>query len=112
MLLQDRDMLKDEIDNLKLLRGAPSVVQFQDFFAEKATCFVVLELLRGGELFEKLCEKRMFTEGEAQDSCRCVLEALDYMHDKRIVHRDLKPENLMLAVSTYMQHACTVGGLF
>jgi serine/threonine protein kinase len=100
MLLPHRDMLQDEIDNLKLLRHAPSVVHFQDFFEEKTTCFVVLELMRGGELFEKLIEKSIFTEDEAQDACRCVLSALDYMHDKRVVHRDLKPENLMLAVST------------
>ena len=28
---------------------------------------------------------------------RNILDALDYLHEKKIVHRDLKPENLILA---------------
>jgi serine/threonine protein kinase len=96
-----RDALLDEINSLKALREAPYVVLFQDVFLEDASiCYLVLELLPGGELFERIIQKGNFTEREARDSCRCVLKALEYMHERRMVHRDLKPENLLLVVST------------
>jgi serine/threonine protein kinase len=63
---------------------------------KKSLCHLVVELMEGGELFDRIIEKRTFTEREARDSVRCVLEALKYMHDRRVVHRDLKPENLLL----------------
>lgn len=62
-------------------------------------CHLVIELMEGGELFDRIIEKRTFTEREARDSIRCVLEALQYMHRRRVVHRDLKPENLLLKSS-------------
>ena len=92
-----RDMLLDEIYNLEALKEAPSIVRLEQFYDETPSCFIVMELLRGGELFQKLVKMKIFTEDEAMLSCICVLEALDYMHTRRIVHRDLKPENLMLA---------------
>jgi len=37
-----------------------------------------------------------FTEKDARDCTRCILEALSFMHASRVAHRDLKPENLVL----------------
>jgi calcium/calmodulin-dependent protein kinase I len=99
-----RDALQDEIQNLKKLRQAPNVVKFEDCFEEETLCYLVLELLPGGELFERIIQKGVYMEQEARDSCRCILSALDYMHDRRIVHRDLKPENLLLVVSKKAQN--------
>lgn len=95
-----RDALQDEINNLKRVKDGPNIVQFEDVFQERALCYLVLELLPGGELFERVIQKGKFTEQEARESCRCVLGALNYMHERRLVHRDLKPENLLLAVRT------------
>ena len=97
-----RDALQDEIENLKKLVEAPNVVKFQDVFEKKDICYLVLELLPGGELFAHIISKGTFTESEARDSCRCILQALDYMHDRRMVHRDLKPENLLLTVRSLL----------
>ncbi|KAK7078576.1 Calcium/calmodulin-dependent protein kinase type 1, partial [Halocaridina rubra] len=49
----------------------------------------------GGELFDRIVEKGSYTEKDASDLIRQVLEAVDYMHDQGVVHRDLKPENLL-----------------
>ena len=57
-----------------------------------------MELMEGGELLESIVEKKTFTEKEARNSTRCVLNALAYMHSKRVAHRDIKPENLLLSV--------------
>jgi len=98
MFWGERDALKDEIKNLKLVRDGPNIVQLYEVFEEKAFCFLVTELMTGGELFDRIIEKKTFSENEARNCCRCVLSALEYMHAQRVAHRDLKPENLLLAV--------------
>ncbi|ESO91429.1 hypothetical protein LOTGIDRAFT_105674, partial [Lottia gigantea] len=49
----------------------------------------------GGELFDRIVEKGSYTEKDASNLIKQVLEAVDFMHDIGIVHRDLKPENLL-----------------
>ena len=53
----------------------------------------------GGELFDRIVEKGSYTERDASDLIRQVLEAVDYMHDKGIVHRDLKV--ILLYINLY-----------
>lgn len=96
MFWGDRDALKDEIANLKLAREGPNIVQLYEVYEERAFCYLVMELMEGGELLEFIIEKKTFTEKEARNTTRCVLNALAYMHDKRVAHRDIKPENLLL----------------
>lgn len=50
----------------------------------------VLSRVTGGELFDRIVEKGSYTEKDAADLIRQVLEAVDYMHDQGVVHRDLK----------------------
>ena len=49
----------------------------------------------GGELFDRIVEKGSYSERDASDLIRQVLEAVAYLHTLGIVHRDLKPENLL-----------------
>ena len=95
----ERDALQDEISNLKALREGPNITQLYEVFEEPKYCYLVMELLGGGELFDRIIEKKTFSENEARDCVQCVLSALEYMHQRRVAHRDLKPENLLLAVS-------------
>jgi serine/threonine protein kinase len=99
MIWSGRDALKDEIGSLKDLRQGPNITQLYEYFGGDTYCYLVMELLLGGELFDRILEKKTFTETEARNCCRCVLSALEYMHKRRMAHRDLKPENLLLAVS-------------
>lgn len=57
--------------------------------------YIVTQLATGGELFDRICEKGKFTEKDASQTIRQVLEAVDYLHQNDVVHRDLKPENLL-----------------
>lgn len=96
MFWGERDALKDEINNLRQVRAGPNIVQLYEVYEEPTFCYLVTELMNGGELFDRIIEKKTFSEKEARDSVRCVLEALHYMHERRVAHRDLKPENLLL----------------
>lgn len=50
----------------------------------------------GGELFQRIMAKEHYSEKDARDVVKSVLNGIKYCHDKGIVHRDLKPENLLL----------------
>lgn len=52
--------------------------------------FISLRRVTGGELFDRIVEKGSYTEKDAADLIRQVLEAVDYMHEQGVVHRDLK----------------------
>lgn len=46
--------------------------------------------MTGGELFDRIVEKGSYTEKDASDLIKQILEAVDYMHSQGVVHRDLK----------------------
>ncbi|XP_030884376.1 calcium/calmodulin-dependent protein kinase type 1G-like [Leptonychotes weddellii] len=49
----------------------------------------------GGELFDRILERGVYTEKDASLVIQQVLSAVKYLHENGIVHRDLKPENLL-----------------
>lgn len=57
---------------------------------------LVMELITGGELFEKLVQEDYISEKIATSYLEQLLDGLGYMHRKNILHLDLKPENMML----------------
>ncbi|CAD6221294.1 GSCOCG00005133001-RA-CDS [Cotesia congregata] len=73
----------------------PNIVQLLETFEDKHKVYLVMELVTGGELFDRIVEKGSYTEKDASGLIRQVLEAVDYMHEQGVVHRDLKPENLL-----------------
>lgn len=109
MLWNQRDALEDEINNLILVREGPNIVQLLEVYEEKAHCYLVMGLLRGGELFDRILELKTFSEPQARECCRGILTGLAYMHSKRVAHRDLKPENLLLEDETPVS-AKTIAG--
>lgn len=88
------DSLENEIKVLRRLQH-PNIVQLLETYEDKTRVYLVMELVTGGELFDRIVEKGSYTEKDAADLMRQVLEAVDYMHDQGVVHRDLKPENLL-----------------
>ncbi|XP_066582377.1 calcium/calmodulin-dependent protein kinase type 1 isoform X2 [Prorops nasuta] len=88
------DSLENEIKVLRRLTH-PNIVQLLETFEDKHKVYLVMELVTGGELFDRIVEKGSYTEKDASDLIRQVLEAVDYMHEQGVVHRDLKPENLL-----------------
>ncbi|XP_044293108.1 ribosomal protein S6 kinase alpha-5 isoform X4 [Varanus komodoensis] len=84
-----------EITALKLCEGHPNVVKLHEVYHDQLHTFLVMELLKGGELLERIQQKKHFSETEASYIMRRLVSAVSHMHDVGVVHRDLKPENLL-----------------
>jgi len=89
-----------EAQTLRELCSHPNIIFLVDFFVSPETLYVVLELARGGDLFDSIARRKFFSEKDARAVAKELLMANSYMHSKDIVHRDMKPENLLLGDST------------
>eukprot|EP00075_Anas_platyrhynchos_P028245 XP_027317498.1 myosin light chain kinase, smooth muscle isoform X1 [Anas platyrhynchos] len=79
----------------------PKLVQCVDAFEEKANIVMVLEMVSGGELFERIIDEDFeLTERECIKYMRQISEGVQYIHKQGIVHLDLKPENIMCVNKT------------
>jgi len=92
---QRRERFRREALTLARL-SHPGIVQIYDLLDQDGRLILVMELVKGGTLEQRLAEQGRFPVREA---CRAVLEiaaTLDYMHRNQIMHRDLKPANILL----------------
>jgi calcium/calmodulin-dependent protein kinase I len=87
--------IENEVQALQLL-DHPNIIKFFDLFEDSKSFQICMELVRGGDLFDRVDKKTSYTEKDAQDVCRIILSALKHCHDLNVIHRDLKPENLMM----------------
>ncbi|XP_012558089.1 death-associated protein kinase 1 isoform X1 [Hydra vulgaris] len=72
------------------------IIKLYDLFDIGTEIVLVLELLSGGELFDKICECEFLKEVDACFYMKQVLEAVYHIHSLNIVHLDIKPENIVL----------------
>ncbi|XP_023701580.1 ribosomal protein S6 kinase alpha-5 isoform X2 [Cryptotermes secundus] len=84
-----------EINLLRACQGHPNIVSLHEVYYDEVHTYLVLELLHGGELLERIRKKDRFTESEASQIMRKLISAVNFMHSRGVVHRDLKPENLL-----------------
>ncbi|KAK4815324.1 hypothetical protein QYF61_026229 [Mycteria americana] len=73
----------------------PNIVALDDIYESGTHLYLIMQLVSGGELFDRIVEKGFYTERDASALIRQILDAVKYLHDMGIVHRDLKPENLL-----------------
>uniref|UniRef100_A0A0E0LDB9 non-specific serine/threonine protein kinase n=1 Tax=Oryza punctata TaxID=4537 RepID=A0A0E0LDB9_ORYPU len=87
--------IKREISIMKIVRH-PNIVRLNEVLAGKTKIYIILELITGGELFDKIARQGKLRENEARKYFQQLIDAIDYCHSKGVYHRDLKPENLLL----------------
>ncbi|KAL8531268.1 hypothetical protein ACS0TY_008043 [Phlomoides rotata] len=86
--------IKREISIMSKLRH-PHTVKLYEVLATRNIIYIVLEFVKGGELFAKVAKGR-FSEGLSRKYFQQLISVVSYCHDRGIYHRDLKPENLLL----------------
>lgn len=91
----DEISLYHEINILKKLKH-PNIIRLYEVYHELNYFYLVTELMKGGELFDRIIQKESYTEMEARNVARKLFSAIAYCHSQNIAHRDLKPENLLL----------------
>lgn len=87
--------VKTEIQ-VSIKMAHPNIIKIFEYFESERYIWIIMELMKGGELFDYIIERGMLTENDAIAIMRQVLHALKFIHEKNIIHRDIKPENLML----------------
>jgi calcium-dependent protein kinase len=98
-LLGDTDERKVEqaLDEAEIYLALdhPHVVRLHDVFVEDDRLHLVMECMDGGELFDRVCTNKAFSEAEAAQALRQMLTAVAYLHSQSIAHCDLKLENFL-----------------
>lgn len=94
----DDAAIYDEVAILSSL-DHPHIAPLIDFFDEKDCYFLVMELMSGGDLFDRIGKKKSYSEADARDLCAKMLKAMAYCHQLNIAHCDMKPKNLLLVVN-------------
>ncbi|NXU73701.1 KCC1G kinase, partial [Oreotrochilus melanogaster] len=86
--------LENEIAVLRKIKHE-NIVTLEDIYESTTHYYLVMQLVSGGELFDRILERGVYTEKDASVVIHQVLTAVKYLHENGIVHRDLKPENLL-----------------
>lgn len=75
------------LDILKQVRH-PHIVSMHALYESKEAVYIVTDLARGGELFQQLLEKGNYTEADASNLVRQMLEGLAYLHDHDVSNKE------------------------
>ncbi|XP_053675535.1 serine/threonine-protein kinase GL21140 [Anopheles nili] len=87
--------LAAEIRVMKKLNH-PYIIQLVHDIETIKNMYLVLELVRGGDLFDAITRVTRFSENQSKTMMKHLASAMAYMHSLSIVHRDIKPENLLV----------------
>lgn len=89
------DAIHHELAILRKVRH-PCIMRVMDFFEDEDNFYLVMEYMEGGDVFDRIIDMQKYTEKDARDLARFLLEAVYLIHVKGIAHRDLKPQNILL----------------
>ncbi|XP_071068630.1 ribosomal protein S6 kinase alpha-2 isoform X6 [Dasypus novemcinctus] len=85
----------EEIEILLRYGQHPNIITLKDVYDDGKYVYLVMELMRGGELLDRILRQRYFSEREASDVLCTITKTMDYLHSQGVVHRDLKPSNIL-----------------
>ncbi|XP_054616972.1 hormonally up-regulated neu tumor-associated kinase [Dunckerocampus dactyliophorus] len=74
----------------------PHIVVLLETLETENSFYMVMEMCAGGDLMDRICERKRLQEREVRRYARQILSAVEHLHKHGIVHRDLKIENFLL----------------
>uniref|UniRef100_A0A3P9MLZ8 Serine/threonine-protein kinase DCLK2 n=1 Tax=Oryzias latipes TaxID=8090 RepID=A0A3P9MLZ8_ORYLA len=88
-------LIENEVAVLRRVRH-PSIIQLIEVDETPTQLFLVMELVKGGDLFDAITSSTKYSERDASAMVYNLAGAVKYLHRMNIVHRDIKPENLLV----------------
>ncbi|XP_019335396.2 ribosomal protein S6 kinase alpha-2 isoform X2 [Alligator mississippiensis] len=85
----------EEIEILLRYGQHPNIITLKDVYDDGKYVYLVMELMRGGELLDRILRQKCFSEREASAVLCTIAKTVDYLHSQGVVHRDLKPSNIL-----------------
>lgn len=98
----DSQYFQQEVEAMLYIQergGHPRVITLHEHFEDGDSYVLILDFIRGGELFDHLIEMGAYSEMDASRIVREVASALLFLHGIGLVHADLKPENILLTTT-------------
>nr|XP_020447368.1 serine/threonine-protein kinase DCLK2 isoform X3 [Monopterus albus] len=88
-------LIENEVAVLRKVKH-PNIVMLVEEVDTSSELYLVMELVKGGDLFDAITSSAKYTERDASIMVYNLAGALKYLHRMNIVHRDIKPENLLV----------------
>uniref|UniRef100_A0A3B3DIA6 Serine/threonine-protein kinase DCLK2 n=1 Tax=Oryzias melastigma TaxID=30732 RepID=A0A3B3DIA6_ORYME len=88
-------MIQNEVAILRRVKH-PNIVLLIEEVDTYNELYLVMELVKGGDLFDAITSANRYTERDASGMLHNLASAIKYLHSLNIVHRDIKPENLLV----------------
>jgi len=88
--------VRAEVENQLMMDNHPNICRLLEVFEEPGRLRLVMERMRGPDLFDRLSWNGRYTERDAAGCVRQMTAAVAYCHRHGVCHRDLKLENFCL----------------
>uniref|UniRef100_A0A4W3IDW4 Ribosomal protein S6 kinase n=1 Tax=Callorhinchus milii TaxID=7868 RepID=A0A4W3IDW4_CALMI len=85
----------EEIEILLRYGQHPNIITLKHVYDDGKCVYLVTELMKGGELLDKILRQKFFSEREASAVLYTITKTVEYLHAQGVVHRDLKPSNIL-----------------
>lgn len=92
---EDEKEIFNEINILKTM-DHPGILKIFEFYSNKESYSIVMELCPYGELFQEILDHGPFDEKYTAYVMYQIFSGINYCHKMNIIHRDLKPENILI----------------
>ncbi|XP_026112740.1 ribosomal protein S6 kinase alpha-3-like [Carassius auratus] len=95
IISKDRRDPAEEVEILLRYGQHPNIITLKEVFDDGRSVYLVTELMKGGELLDKILRQKFFSEREASAVLHTITKTVEYLHIQGVVHRDLKPSNIL-----------------
>ncbi len=102
-LLEDVDTDDEQAKRFKVearalaLLNHVHILPVYDLFEEKGRFWLVMELLKGGTLEDRITKQGVLDIGETVGIVTGIASGLGFAHQQGFVHRDIKPANILFS---------------
>jgi len=107
---EERLMPQREIEIHETIGRHPNAVYLYESYEDEHNVFLVLEMVDGGTLEEKLRRQPLgFPVDHAKGIIQQLLSAVEHLHERSLVHVDISPKNILLDDKTETVKLCDFG---